>query len=165
MQYSLIVIFNFLQIINNYFDTNIDIITNNKIGYLLYNFKNSIKKIFDRNTILCPITVPNYLSDSISDSNSDSESEYIKYIMEFYKEIYPKLINYHCDINTKKFKIKNTITKQIIPSDFKKITKIQFENIHDESIQYFVSNTTMTNWVDEFNELNPFGILIKYNIK
>jgi hypothetical protein len=84
--------------------------------------------------------------------------------MEFYKEIYPKLINYHCDINTKKFKIKNTITKQIIPSDFKKITKIQFENIHDDSIQYFVSNTTMSNWVDEFNELNPFGILIKYNI-
>ncbi len=151
--------FDFLQIINNYLDINLEIMTNNKIGTLLYNLKNSIKKIFDRNTTLCPITVPSYINDE-----TDLESEYIKYIMEFYKEIYPKLISYHCDLNTKKFKLKNTTTKQIISSDFKKITKIKSENISDDSIQYFVSNTTMTNWVDEFNELNPFGILIKYNI-
>ncbi len=150
--------FDFLQIISNYLDINIDIMNNNKIGYLLYNLKNSIKKIFDKNTVLCPITVPNYIS------SSDSDSEYIQYIMEFYREIYPKLINYHCDLNTKKFKIKNTTTRQIISDDFKKIIKIQPENIQDESTQYFVSNTTMTNWLDEYNELNPFGILIKYNI-
>ncbi len=158
---------NFIQTINNYLDINIDFISNNKIGYLLYNFKNSLKKLFDRNTILSPIIVPSYQSNPNNLdllNESESNSEYIKYIIEFYKEMYPKLIKYHCDLNTKKFKLKNVTTKQITWNDLKNIPKINFENIKDDSIRYFVSNTTMTNWIDEYNEFNPFGILIKYNI-
>lgn len=148
--------------INRFFTLPIDTITNNKtlINQLNY-FKNIIKNLFDKNNNTCLITIPDI--SLTKPDNTDNTDNTIKYIIEFYKEIYPKLIKFHLDF-TKKFRVPKVTTKQIIIENINKISRIEPENISDDSLQYFVSNTTMSNWVDEFNEFNPFGILIKYTI-
>lgn len=144
------IIINFLNInLNNYH------IDKTIIG-LLKNFKNIIEKLYNRNINICPINIPiKQLTD---------ESLNIKFILEFYQEIYPKLINYHFDSNKKNFKIQKLNTTEISMNNLKKINKIDQDNISESSLQYMFSNLTMSNWFDEFNEFNPFGILIKYNI-
>lgn len=78
----------------------------------------------------------------------------IKYIFEFYEVIYPKLIVN--DINNI-YKFSNF-------SDKKENFKIINENeIFCESINYLVSAISMTNWLQEYNDFNPFGLLIKYD--
>jgi hypothetical protein len=145
-----------VNLINKYFLINIDNISINKtIINNLKNFKNIIKNLFDKLNNLSPIIVP------ISSLSEDTSN--IKYIMQFYFDIYPKLIKFHLD-STKKFKVANITTKTITMENINKISKINPENIYDNSGKIFVSNTTMTNWIDEYNEFNPFGILIKYKI-
>lgn len=127
-----------------------------RIIILLKNYKNVIEKIFNRNKNSCPIIIPT--------NQLNEESLNIIYILEFYKEIYTKFINYHIDSNKKNFKILNVKTTEILMKNLKLINKINTNDILDNSNQYMISNLTLNNWIDEFNEFNPFGILIKYNI-
>ena len=86
----------------------------------------------------------------------------IKYILEFYSIMYPKLLNNYYNSNFKNntiFKNKIKINELII----KKNDKIELDD-ENNSIKYTISNISMTNWMDEYNEYNPHGILIKYNI-
>jgi hypothetical protein len=86
----------------------------------------------------------------------------IKYILEFYSIMYPKLLNNYYNSNYKNntiFKNKIKINELII----KKNDKIEIDD-ENNSLNYTISNISMTNWMDEYNEYNPHGILIKYNI-
>ncbi len=85
--------------------------------------------------------------------------------MDFYQQIYPKIINYYLDLNLKNFHIPSYyVTTE---PDFKKIynyKKIVKESILDDSVNFLTSNLTISDWVDEYNELNPFGFLVKFNL-
>jgi len=129
---------------------------NKEIIILLKNFKNVIENIFNRNKDICPIIIPT--------NQLNEESLNVIYILEFYKEIYSKFINYHIDSNKKNFKILNVKTTEILMKNLKLINKINTNDILDNSKLYMMSNITLSNWLDEFNEFNPFGILIKYDI-
>ncbi len=144
----------YLELIEKFFKLNLINCIDKKIFAIINNFKNNLLKIYNSNCLVCPVKVPITLQFT---SN-------IKYILEFYQEIYPKLIKFHIDSNTKNIKIKNISTSLINQNDIIKIQNTIINNISDQSIEYFVSNVTMTNWIDEYNELNPFGILIKYNL-
>ena len=88
----------------------------------------------------------------------------IKYILEFYSIIYPKLLNNYFDSNYKNnTMIKTSNIKRITELIIKKNNKVELEE-ENLSLNYTISNISMTNWIDEYNEYNPFGILIKYNI-
>ena len=129
------------------------IITNNNlILNLLKCFQNSISNILQRNYDLC-VNIP---IDKLSDELANS---YIKYILEFYQIIYPKIYKYTNSIasaNTSK-KNKSTNTSLIV---YKNFTKLEFNDI---SSQFLNSTLTLTNWVEEYNNLNPFGFLIQYS--
>jgi hypothetical protein len=116
--------------------------------------KNVIKNIKRTQSQIIEIPVDNIDKD-IYNSN-------IKYILEFYSIIYPKLLN---NYNDSKFK-NNLLLKKNIKINkliIKKNNKIELDE-NDLSLSYTISNITMTNWIDEYNDYNPFGILIKYNI-
>lgn len=134
-------------------------VKNIKVCNIIRCFKNSLQKILDRKYIKCPINVP---IDIIPSEYNESN---IKYIMEFYQQIYPKIINYNLDLNLKNFHIPSFyLTSE---PDFKKILnhkKIIKDSISDNSADFLTSNLTISDWVDEYNELNPFGFLIKFNI-
>jgi hypothetical protein len=123
---------------------------------------NSVIKNITRNQSQIIIIPTENIDKNIYDTN-------IKYIIEFYSIIYPRLLNnylnsnYNNNISIKDNKI-NKITKlgKINELNIKKNDKIELEE--DSSLNYTISNISMTNWVDEYNEYNPYGILIKYNI-
>jgi hypothetical protein len=86
-----------------------------------------------------------------------SES-YIKYILEFYEIIYPKIykFNISTDSYVKKQNKKNFI---LTPIQTKPIDNVKTDVI---STQYLTSTLSLTNWIEEYNNYNPFGFLIKY---
>ncbi len=137
--------------INNYIKENQNI---NTIKY----FINQVKKIYDKKHNISPITVP------IKELDEKFEGTNVKYILEFYEEVYPKIINYYTESSIKNYKIPFISTKQIQNDSFVKFDKIDYALVTDNSKEFLVSNATMTNWIDEYNELNPFGIMIKYNL-
>lgn len=116
----------------------------NIINYIK-NYINNIKIHILNSKITCIIP-----KDNIDDEIINS---YIKYIIDFYEYIYPKLIN-----NKKA----NILVINYNELKVKKIKKINYDNYEDISKTMIISNTSMTNWIDEYNEYNPFGILIKY---
>jgi hypothetical protein len=157
-------------IINNINDDNELIIIDNtlkKINYLFLNVKyfniigsyiNYINRCININFKKLDIDIPiNKLDNSISDT-------YIKYILEFYEEIYPKILNNYIDMNIKNYKIKTNINTSLINCKNLLLKKINIDDINDDSKNFLISNLSMSNWIDEFNELNPFGILINYDI-
>lgn len=91
-------------------------------------------------------------------------SSYIKYILEFYSIIYPKIYNNNLiQLNNKNQKNKqkkiSNITSEI------KLKDIEPINVDDDDIsgEFLKSTLTLTNWIDEYENANPFGFLIKYN--
>ncbi len=132
---------------------------NVKIANIISCFKNSIQKILDRKYNKCPINVP---IDTIPTEHTETN---LKYIMEFYQQIYPKIINYYLDLNLKNFNIPSFyLTTE---PDFKKILnykKLLKDSISDDSVDFLTSNLTISDWIDEYNELNPFGFLIKFTL-
>ncbi len=133
-------------------------IENKTIINIFKNYVNQVKKFFEKKYSICSVTVP------IKTLDEKLLETYIKYILEFYEETYPKIVNYYTDTNIKNYKIPTTTTKKITLQMFDKINKIDPDTILDTSKEFLVSNATMSNWIDEFNEFNPFGILVKYNI-
>lgn len=74
--------------------------------------------------------------------------------MNFYEIIYPKLNNNNY--------IKNKINLSLINIFENKL--LENDNFINKSLDFTNSNLTMTNWLDEYNNYNPFGILIKYKV-
>jgi len=130
---------------------------NNQILNIFKSYKNSIKNMILRQmdlTIILPI-------DKLTPELSVS---YIKYILEFYSIIYPKINYYNSMLNSKN--IQKNKQKNIIKST----SSIQIKNIknfhlddNDISFKYLTSTLTMTNWVEEYVNANPFGFIIKYD--
>lgn len=89
--------------------------------------------------------------------NNDLITDYVFEIIKFYNLIYPKMLNYYIKKPYKKYSF-----------DLKKINQIDFTNftikhfINDDSTNYLYSNTTLTNWKQEYENLNPFGLFISY---
>ena len=113
-------------------------------------FKNYLKSINDSLNLLRNINFKN-IYDNI---NRKFNNTYIKYIIEFYEIIYPKL-------NNNNF-IKNKINLSLINIFENKF--LENDNFIKKSLDFTNSNLTMTNWLDEYNNYNPFGILIKYKV-
>lgn len=92
------------------------------------------------------------------------DASYIKYILEFYSIIYPKIYNNNLiQLNNKNQKNKqkkiSNITSEIKLNDIKPIN-IETDDISGEFLK---STLTLTSWIDEYENANPFGFLIKYN--
>jgi hypothetical protein len=100
-----------------------------------------------------------YLNNYLSQS-------YIKYILEFYEIIYPKIyknnISSISHVNNKNL-LKKNILKNINETSKILLKTLPNLNINDKSIEYLRSTLSLTNWNEEYNNLNPFGFLIKYN--
>jgi hypothetical protein len=92
---------------------------------------------------------------------SYSDNINVQGINIFYKYIYQKILNFHL---SKKYKKGYSLTikkmNQININNYKIINNTE---ILDDSIEYLSSNASMTNWKEEYDNLNPFGILLKYN--
>lgn len=146
------------DIINSILDKiKIDKNDNLVIENIFKSYKNSIKDLLSRFSKLQIILPIDKLSKELS-------SSYIKYILEFYSIIYPK-INYYNSLQ-KINKIHKNKHKNISNNTTDiKITKVKKFDIHpsDISCEYLTSSLTMTNWIEEYENANPFGFLIKYN--
>lgn len=106
--------------------------------------------IFDKvNDLHFNIPLPKYNDDVIAD--------YAIEIIKFYNLVYPKMLSYHVTKQNKKF---NFNLNKINQLDLSSIKIKSFNN--DDSTNYLYSNTTMTNWKQEYENLNPFGIFISY---
>jgi hypothetical protein len=134
-------------------------IDNVKIINIIKCFTNNIIKNIKKKYLKCPLIIPiNEIPTEYNESN-------IKYIMEFYQQIYPKLINYHLNLNIKNLYLPNNyITTKLNFNKIKNHNFIDKSTLTDDSVNFLSSNLTMTDWVDEFNDYNPFGFLIKFNI-
>ena len=124
----------------------------NHINFFVNNIIKNIKNYQELNVI-----IPNsHIEKELYDTN-------VKYILDFYSIVYPKLLNSYYYNNSKINANKLNINKiNISKIDIKK--NIEYEYIEDDSLNYTTSNISMTNWIDEYNEYNPYGILIKYNV-
>jgi hypothetical protein len=96
-------------------------------------------------------------------SNSFNESDKIfKHIFDFYQIVYPKIHHVLKEdnllLNFKSFDSVN----------INDIKEKNYDNIiknNDTSESYLHSIISMSNWKDEIEDLNCFGLLLKYNIK
>jgi hypothetical protein len=89
--------------------------------------------------------------------NDKVYTEYVVEIIKFYELVYPKILAHHMKKSNKKYSFN---LKKLNQLDF---TDIKINNYpNDDSTNYLYSNTTMTNWKQEYENLNPFGLLIKY---
>ena len=138
---------------NNYYNillTYIDRINSNFIKYCFNSVSNLI--LFEKGFIL----------------NKEFKINKFNKIFEFYKIIYPRLIKQNF------FNIKNNNKKKLtnINNNFNisniennnQFSKINYSDEIDKSTIFLFSNTTLTNWIEEYNEHNVFGILLYYNI-
>jgi hypothetical protein len=136
----------------NFLNT-VDIVKNYTINTIINNYHNNIRKLlyYKINKIL------NIEELVCSDSNTNITNTNIEYLLQFYELIYPKIL-----ANNYNKKFSNNIRKfskiKIID-----ILQIQSDTITDNSKNILVSNITMSSWIDEYNSMNPFGILIKYH--
>ncbi len=143
----------FKKIINkdiNYFD-------NHTIILNLRTYLNQIKRIFEKKYNKFPISIP---IESLDISLSET---HIKYILEFYQSTYPKIYNNYLGSNIKNKKIADK-TSLIDYSKILNLQKVSDHLITDDSKTFVRSNISMSNWIDEYNEYNPFGLLLKYNV-
>lgn len=132
---------------------------NNQILNIFKSYKNSIKDIILRQMDISIVLPIDKLTNELS-------STYIKYILEFYSIIYPKINYYNSmlnSINTQKNKQKNII-KSTSSIKIKNIKNLDLDlDDSDISCEYLTSSLTITNWVEEYVNANPFGFIIKYN--
>lgn len=130
-----------------------------KILNLIKCFDNCVEKSIEKKYTSCPLIIP---IDCIPAKYSDGN---IKYIMEFYQQIYPKIINYHMDLNIKNFHLPNNyVTSKLNFNSILNHAPIIKDTLTDNSENFLASNLSMTDWVDEYNDYNPYGFLIKFNI-
>ena len=118
----------------------------NLINNQIYRLSNSVYKL--------PIEqLENHLSES-----------YIKYILEFYEIIYPKIYknNYLLSSSINNLAKKKPSTLSTTKIDLGILPNITVKS-NDVSIEYLKSTLSLTNWIEEYNNLNPFGFLIKYS--
>jgi hypothetical protein len=134
---------NYLSLIDSYKNT--ELVKSNE--YVKKNI-NIIKKILIENNII-DFKIPTPIF------NNDPNDNIIG-ICDFYKKIYPKILEYH--MNKKGKKGYNFILKDINKIDTSNYKAIN--NLNDDSVEYLTSNTSMTNWKEEYDNMNPFGILL-----
>ena len=130
---------------------------NHQIQNIIKSYINSISDIINRQSEL----VIKFPIDKLSLELNDS---YIKYILEFFSVIYPKIYNNNLiQLNSKNQKNKqkkiSNITSEIKLRDIKPIN-IESDDISGEFLK---STLTLSNWIEEYENANPFGFLIKYN--
>jgi hypothetical protein len=89
--------------------------------------------------------------------NSNLPTDYVLEIIKFYNLVYPKILENHLETHNKKPSFSLGKINQL---NFSDITLKNYPN--DDSTNYLYSNTTMTNWKQEYENLNPFGIALKY---
>jgi hypothetical protein len=89
--------------------------------------------------------------------NSNLPTDYVLEIIKFYNLVYPKILANHLETHNKK---PSFSLRKINQLNFSDITLKNYPN--DDSTNYLYSNTTMTNWKQEYDNLNPFGIALKY---
>ncbi len=121
---------------------------------IIKNFQNSLNdiiyKLLNQNIKLQIEQIDPKLNDS-----------YIKYILEFYEIIYPKLNNYN---NISKIINKKKMNNKPFKFDYLKSNFINITiNDDDVSCNYLNSSISLSNWFEEYQNLNPFGFLISYN--
>jgi len=87
--------------------------------------------------------------------NDELMSECAVEIIKFYNIVYLKILPYRMGK-------KNPIFKKFNQLDFSNVQIKKFSN--DDSTNYLYSSTTMSNWKQEYENLNPFGIFIKYDL-
>ena len=102
------------------------------------------------NNINFNIPEPKIINDLLMDYSIE--------IIKFYNFAYPKMLSYHTSKPNKKYSFN---LKKINQIDFSDIKISNFQN--DESTNYLYSNTTLTNWKQEYINLNPFGLFISYS--
>ena len=128
-----------------------NIILTNILKSFQKSINNVIYRIIDSFYKLPINKLDNYLSQS-----------YIKYILEFYEIIYPKIYKNNISklslINNNNYTKKNSNETSIV-----KLKTLPNLNQSDNSIEYLRSTLSLTNWNEEYNNLNPFGFLIKYS--
>lgn len=99
--------------------------------------------------------------DKLSPNITES---YIKYILEFYSIMYPKI--YQTNLNNFSTKTIFNKNKNLTTSSLSEIKIKLIHNLNiqpdDNSINFLKSTLTMTNWVEEYANANPFGFLIRY---
>lgn len=90
--------------------------------------------------------------------NNNSNSDYVFEIVKFYELVYPKILSYHVTKSNNKYIFALKKINQLNLTDI----KIKYYP-NDNSTNYLYSSTTMTNWKQEYENFNPFGLLVKYN--
>jgi len=132
--------------------------TNSILINIVKSFQNSIKDIFLRFyefKIKLPI---NKLNESLN-------SSYIKNILEFYELIYTKILKYNFNlINSDFTKFNKLLNSDFSEINFNDFTRIESSTVIDNSLEYLKSTLSLTNWIEEYNNINPFGFMIKYEL-
>ena len=140
---------NFKYVISLYENLNLNKTTYNYIFSIQKNMLNLLTSLEDFN-IKIPI---NKLNTTLKNTN-------IQNILEFYELIYPKLFN-NCLIIRK---FNDILTKVKYETSAIAYNHIIFDslNIYNSSSDYLTSSLTLSNWLEDYQNYNPFGILIKY---
>ena len=133
--------------------TEINIETGNThLNNIIKSIKNSINDTVSRLSDTIIKLPTNTLEPFLSET-------YIKYILEFYEIVYPKIFKYNNLIDShKKYNKKNY-------TELSQIKIKQIDNIKNDdniSTQYLQSTLSLTNWIEEYLNYNPFGFLIKH---
>lgn len=142
--------FNYVENLNQTKQSNFEISNGTYVNFIKHCI-NWVRMIFleKNNNINFNIPSPNI--------NSELMSDYVVEIIKFYQLVYPKLLFYH--VEKKKYSF-----------TLKKLSQLNFSNIkiknfiNDNSTNYLYSSTTMSNWKQEYENLNPFGIFLKYDL-
>ena len=132
-------------------------IHNSKILNIIKSYTNLVSDIITRQNEL----MTKFPIDKLT---PEMYASYIKYILEFYSIIYPKIHNNNLiQLNSKNQKNKqkkiSNITSEI---KLKNVKPLNIE-INDVSGEFLKSTLTLTNWIDEYANANPFGFMIKYD--
>jgi hypothetical protein len=120
----------------------------NVLKYFQNSLKDMIYRILNQNIKL-----------QIEKLDPNLNDTYIKYILEFYEIIYPKLNNF---TNISKIQNKKKTNNEVLEFKYLKSNFINHINDNDISCQYLSSSLSLSNWIEEYNNLNPFGFLISY---
>ena len=141
---------NYIEILNQQKNSNFENMSGSCINFIKYCINWVRIKLLEKfNNINFNIPQPIITSDLTSD--------YILEIIKFYDLVYTKILSHRI---TKSKKKSNFNLKKINLLDFSDIKLTSFQN--DDSTNYLYSNTTMTNWKQEYEHLNPFGLILKY---
>ena len=131
-------------------NTNLDSYFTKETGKFMKSFQNSIYLIkISMNQNFFNIPKPEFIK------NTSFEN-----IIDFYEIIYMKMLNTNSNSNSYTLKKSNNILKEI--SSFNIQSNII--KIKDDSCDYLTSKISLSNWFEEYENLNIFGLLILFTL-